>query len=101
MLLKGKDYFSNTLETEYYSTIKIKLIYLSNDYFISSKEELKHTILQIADSLIGKLETSKLIGLKIEKIDDIFTITIEKISEKILRMILFFISSGLKIKIIE
>ena len=36
MLLKGR-VFSNTLETEYYSTIKIKLIYLSNDYFISSK----------------------------------------------------------------
>lgn len=100
MLLKGQ-VFSNTLETEYYSTIKIKLIYLSNDYFISSKEELKHIILQIADSLIGKIETSKLIGLRIEKIDDVFTITIEKIYEKIFRMILFFISSGLKIKIIE
>lgn len=100
MLLKGQ-VFSNTLETEFYSTIKIKLIYLSNDYFISSKEELKHIILQIADSLIGKIETSKLIGLRIDKIDDVFTITIEKIYEKILRMILFFISSGLKIKIID
>lgn len=78
--------------------ISLKVIpsYLCEDFKIVHTEELKLLIISTSASLLGQIKTSTL-NFTITKEASYFTITIDKKQERLLRTVLLFISSGVRL----